>query len=165
MQQLIELAMPDGQAVWALVDGPSGPRDTGLGEQLATRLEGLQESLHAVATNVRSAVAAARPDEVAVEFGLELAAGRGGVVAALTGVGGKATFKVTLKWTSSGPSAERPRVEEPAEPEEPGEPAEPEASGDPGEPAEPGASGESRESDGGAESGASGQPDAPAAGS
>ncbi|MDR3036417.1 MAG: hypothetical protein LBV78_25535 [Kitasatospora sp.] len=142
MQQLIELAMPDGQAVWALVDGPSGPRDTGLGEQLATRLEGLQESLHAVATNVRSAVAAARPDEVAVEFGLELAAGRGGVVAALTGVGGKATFKVTLKWTSGGPSADRPGAEEPAEPEEPEE---------------------SEEPDGGAEPGAT--PDAPAAGS
>ncbi|RPE36815.1 CU044_2847 family protein [Kitasatospora cineracea] len=154
MQQLIELAMPDGQAVWALVDGPSGPQDTGLGEQLATRLEGLQESLHAVATNVRSAVAAARPDEVAVEFGLELAAGRGGVVAALTGVGGKATFKVTLKWTSGGPSDDRPRAEEPAEPEES---AEPEASG---EPEEPGASGEPG---GGAEPGAT--PDAPAAGS
>ncbi|MFD7735783.1 CU044_2847 family protein [Kitasatospora phosalacinea] len=111
-QQLIELAMPDGQTVWALVDGPSGPRDSGLGDQLATRLEGLQESLHAVAANVRSAVAAARPDEVSVEFGLELAAGRGGVVAALTGVGGKATFKVALKWTATGPSAGEPSAEE-----------------------------------------------------
>ncbi|MFB7947164.1 CU044_2847 family protein [Kitasatospora phosalacinea] len=114
MQQLIELAMPDGQTVWALVDGPSGPRDSGLGDQLATRLEGLQESLHAVAANVRSAVAAARPDEVSVEFGLELAAGRGGVVAALTGVGGKATFKVALKWTANGPSAEQPPAGEPS---------------------------------------------------
>ncbi|GLW58451.1 CU044_2847 family protein [Kitasatospora phosalacinea] len=113
-QQLIELAMPDGQTVWALVDGPSGPRDSGLGDQLATRLEGLQESLHAVAANVRSAVAAVRPDEVSVEFGLELAAGRGGVVAALTGVGGKATFKVALKWTADGPSAEQPPAGEPA---------------------------------------------------
>ncbi|MEV7215463.1 CU044_2847 family protein [Kitasatospora cineracea] len=160
MQQLIELAMPDGQAVWALVDGPSGPRDTGLGEQLGTRLEGLQESLHAVATNVRSAVAAARPDEVSVEFGLELAAGRGGVVAALTGVGGKATFKVTLKWTSGGPSAGQPRAEEPEAPEESEESEEseaPEESAEPQEPAEP--------SDGGTEPGTSGQPDAPAAGS
>ncbi|WP_285736939.1 CU044_2847 family protein [Kitasatospora phosalacinea] len=114
MQQLVELAMPDGQTVWALVEGPSGPRDSGLGEQLATRLEGLQESLHAVAANVRSAVAAVRPDEVSVEFGLELAAGRGGVVAALTGVGGKATFKVALKWTANGPSAEQPPAEEPS---------------------------------------------------
>ncbi|BAJ26214.1 MULTISPECIES: CU044_2847 family protein [Kitasatospora] len=105
-QQLVELELPDGQTVWALVDGPSGPRDTGFGDQLATRVEGLRESLQAVASNVRDAVAAARPDEVSVEFGLELAAGRGGVVAALTGVGGKATFKVGLKWTSGGtPSA------------------------------------------------------------
>ncbi|MFE1322546.1 CU044_2847 family protein [Kitasatospora phosalacinea] len=128
MQQLIELAMPDGQTVWALVDGPSGPRDSGLGDQLATRLEGLQESLHAVAANVRSAVAAARPDEVSVEFGLELAAGRGGVVAALTGVGGKATFKVALKWTADGPSAEQPPAGEPPA-EQP--PAEGSATGEP----------------------------------
>ncbi|MFF4344496.1 CU044_2847 family protein [Kitasatospora sp. NPDC001540] len=120
MQQLVELAMPDGQTVWALVEGPSGPRDSGLGGQLATRLEGLQESLHAVAANVRSAVAAARPDEVSVEFGLELAAGRGGVVAALTGVGGKATFKVALKWTADGPSAAQPPAEQPSA-EEPSE--------------------------------------------
>lgn len=136
MQQLVELAMPDGQTVWALVDGPSGPRDTGLGDRLATRLEGLQESLHAVAANVRDAVAGVRPDEVSVEFGLELAAGRGGVVAALTGVGGKATFKVALKWTSGGPSAEQPPAEEPAEPDASAEPG---ASDGPGAPDDPAA--------------------------
>ncbi|WP_406165098.1 hypothetical protein OIE52_50460 [Streptomyces canus] len=100
-QQPIELAMPDGQMVWAMVER-QGPRDTGLGDQVAQRIEGFQESLHAVAANVRTAVATVRPDEVGVEFGLELAAGKHGVVAALTGVGGKATFKVTLKWTASG---------------------------------------------------------------
>ncbi|MGW4984120.1 CU044_2847 family protein [Streptomyces mirabilis] len=99
-QQPIELAMPDGQMVWAMVER-QGPRDTGLGDQVAQRIEGFQESLHAVAANVRAAVATARPDEVGVEFGLELAAGKHGVVAALTGVGGKAAFKVTLKWTAT----------------------------------------------------------------
>lgn len=96
--------MPDGQMVWAMVER-QGPRDTGLGDQVAQRLEGFKESVQAVASNVRTAVATARPDEVSVEFGLELAAGKHGVVAALTGVGGKATFKVTLKWavTDSDP--------------------------------------------------------------
>ncbi|MFG3323659.1 CU044_2847 family protein [Streptomyces sp. NPDC048171] len=101
-QQPIELAMPDGQVVWAMVER-QGPRDTGFGDQVSQRIEGFQESLHAVAENVRSAVTTARPDEVGVEFGLELAAGKHGVVAALTGVGGKATFKVTLKWVTGGP--------------------------------------------------------------
>ncbi|WP_053740739.1 CU044_2847 family protein [Streptomyces sp. NRRL WC-3618] len=76
-QQPIELAMPDGQMVWAMIER-QGPRDTGLGDQVAQRIEGFQESLHAVAANVRTAVATVRPDEVGVEFGLELAAGKHG---------------------------------------------------------------------------------------
>ncbi|MGW5481524.1 CU044_2847 family protein [Streptomyces sp. NPDC004008] len=103
-QQPIELAMPDGQVVWAMVER-QGPRDTGLGDQATQRIEGFQQSLHAVAENVRAAVATARPEEVSVEFGLELAAGKHGVVAALTGVGGKATFKVAMKWTAPAPDA------------------------------------------------------------
>ncbi|MFF7977169.1 CU044_2847 family protein [Streptomyces sp. NPDC007905] len=111
-QQLIELAMPDGQMVWAMVER-QGPRDTGLGDQVVQRIEGFQESLHALAANVRTAVATARPDEVGIEFGLELAAGKHGVVAALTGVGGKATFKVTLKWTATGPDLVQPQQPDP----------------------------------------------------
>lgn len=108
----MELAMPDGQMVWAMVER-QGPRDTGLGDQVAQRIEGFQESLRAVAANVRAAVATARPDEVGVEFGLELAAGKHGVVAALAGVGGKAAFKVTLKWTAPGPDAAEPAQSDP----------------------------------------------------
>ncbi|MGW2477057.1 CU044_2847 family protein [Streptomyces sp. NPDC001665] len=99
-QQPVELTMPDGQTVWAMVER-QGVRDTGLGDQVAQRVEGFQESLRTVAENVRAAVATTRPGEVSVEFGLELAAGKHGVVAAITGVGGKATFKVALKWTAS----------------------------------------------------------------
>lgn len=99
-QQPVELTMPDGQTVWAMVER-QGVRDTGLGDQVAQRVEGFRESLHTVAENVRAAVATTRPGEVSVEFGLELAAGKNGVVAAITGVGGKAAFKVALKWTAS----------------------------------------------------------------
>jgi hypothetical protein len=96
--------MPDGQLMWATVEGPGGPRDSGIGEQVVEKLEGFQQSLQTVAANVRTAVASARPDEISVEFGLELAAGRSGVVAAVAGVNGKAAFKVTLKWGTSGRS-------------------------------------------------------------
>ncbi|WP_326816202.1 hypothetical protein OIE61_44270 [Streptomyces sp. NBC_01762] len=102
-QQAVELVMPDGQVVWAMVERQGGPRDTGFGEQVAQKIEGFQQSLQAVTANVRTAVAAGQPDEVSVEFGLELAAGKHGVVAALAGVGGKATFKVGLKWTAQAP--------------------------------------------------------------
>ncbi|MGW3819111.1 CU044_2847 family protein [Streptomyces sp. NPDC005046] len=100
MPKLVQLTMPDGQVMWATVEGAGGPRDSGLGDGIVERLEGFQQSLQAVASNVRSALAGARPEEISVEFGLELAAGKHGVVAAVTGVGGKATFKVTLKWSA-----------------------------------------------------------------
>ncbi|MFJ5557913.1 CU044_2847 family protein [Streptomyces sp. NPDC093250] len=94
--------MPDGQLMWVAVEGRGGPRDSGLGDQVVEKLEGFHQSLQAVAANVRTAVSAARPDEISIEFGLELAAGKHGVVAAVAGVGGKAAFKVTLKWGAQG---------------------------------------------------------------
>ncbi|MFI9175462.1 CU044_2847 family protein [Streptomyces lincolnensis] len=109
MSQLMQLTMPNDEVMWVTVEGRGGPRDSGLGEVIVERLEGFQESLNAVASNVRSALAGARPQEISVEFGLELAAGKHGVVAAVTGVGGKATFKVTLKWSEqAAPTAQAP---------------------------------------------------------
>ncbi|MER5882923.1 CU044_2847 family protein [Streptomyces sp. NPDC001941] len=104
MGELVRLEMPDGQLVWATVAEDTGPGDVGLGERVVEKLQGFHESLRAVATNVRDAVAPARPDEVSVEFGVELAVGRDGVMAALVGAGGSAAFTVTLTWSG----AERP---------------------------------------------------------
>ncbi len=117
MPQLVQLAMPDGQMVWALIEQPSGPRDSGLGDVMTQRLEGFQEALRTVVSNVQAAVAGARPQEISVEFGLELAAGKHGVVAAVTGVGGKATFKVGLKWLgNTDPVTPPPAITPPAAP-------------------------------------------------
>ena len=102
MSQLMRLEMPDGQQMWATVDAVDGPGDSGLGDRVAEKLHGFEESLRTVATNVRNSVAAARPDEVSIEFGLELALGAHGVVAALVGGGGTAAFKVTLTWQDAG---------------------------------------------------------------
>ncbi|MFJ8586770.1 CU044_2847 family protein [Streptomyces sp. NPDC093595] len=113
MSQPVQLEMPDGQVVWATVAEEGGPSDSGIGERLVERLEGFHQSLRAVADNARAALASARPDEVSIEFGLELAAGKDGVVAAVAGGSGKAAFKVTLKW--NGPAA----VSAPAAPQAP----------------------------------------------
>jgi hypothetical protein len=106
MSQLVQLEMPDGQSVWAMVEAPDGPSDAGLGETAVEKLHGFQESLRALAANTRSAVAAAQPHEVTVEFGLELTVGKAGVFAALVGAGGKAAVKVTLKWVGGGDAPE-----------------------------------------------------------
>ncbi|MFF8293123.1 CU044_2847 family protein [Streptomyces sp. NPDC016309] len=123
MSRLVRLEMPDGQIVWAAVE-ETGPSDSGIGERLVERLEGFQQSLRAVADNARAALAPARPDEVSIEFGLELAAGGDGVVAALVGGSGKAAFKVTLKW---GGAAAVPAVPAPPAPPAPPVPAVPAA--------------------------------------
>lgn len=98
MPDLVQLEMPGGQTMWAMVEGPRGPGDVGVAEEVREKLHGFHETLHTLAVNARSAVAAAKPEEVTVEFGLELVVGKGGVFAALVGAGGTAGVKVTLKW-------------------------------------------------------------------
>ena len=98
MSELIKVELPDGQTVWAHVE-PDGPRDVGFGTR-AMKLHGFTEALQAVATNVRDAVRAARPNEVSVEFGIELSVGEEGLVAALAGVSGTTTLNVTMTWTA-----------------------------------------------------------------
>jgi hypothetical protein len=116
MSQLVQLEMPDGQIIWATVDEDEGPSDSGIGDRIVEKLHGFQDSLQIVASNVRSAVATARPDEVSVEFGLELAVGKDGVMAALVGGSGKAAFKVTLSWSGQGLPAAPPAPLVPPQP-------------------------------------------------
>lgn len=112
--ELMQLMMPDGQVVWAAVEsagpggGSGGPSDAGLGERAVLHLRGFQESLRSVASSVHEALTTVQPDEISVSFGLELALSKHGIVAAIAGAGGKATFNVSLKWS--------PRPANPAEP-------------------------------------------------
>lgn len=99
MQQLVEVQLPDGEVVWAQVEAPTGPQDSGFFDGGLQALRGFDQTLRSVAANVRQAVAQAAPDEVSVEFGIELAAGKDGLVAALAGASGKAAVKVTLSWS------------------------------------------------------------------
>jgi hypothetical protein len=105
----MRLEMPDGKSVWAQVAEQRGPQDSGLREDVAEKLQGFTECLQSVATSTRNALAAVRPNEVSVEFGLELSAGKDGVVAALVGASGTATVNVTLTWNEAdGPVAAPP---------------------------------------------------------
>ena len=97
MSELIEVELPDGQVVWVRVAEDGGPRDVGVWDRVH-KLKGFTEALSGVAHNVRGGLAAIAPDETTVAFGLELAVGKDGLVAALAGVNGKATLTVTLSW-------------------------------------------------------------------
>ncbi len=102
MHDPIEVTLPDGQTVWAVV-ADQGPRDVA-GRVGPRALRGLTETLRGVASNVRAGLRDARPDEVSVEFGVELALAEEGLVAALAGISGNATIQVTLTWSDKAPA-------------------------------------------------------------
>ncbi|MFG3291803.1 CU044_2847 family protein [Streptomyces sp. NPDC048179] len=97
------MRLPDGETIWAQVESPGGPQDSGLFDGGARVLRGFETTLRSVAGSVRDAVAEASPEEVSVEFGVELALGKDGLVAALAGTSGTAAVKVTLTWNNGSP--------------------------------------------------------------
>jgi hypothetical protein len=110
--RIARIEMPDGTPVWARISGaeelavPSGElsyTDTGF----ADRVEAQVESLHSVITGVARSLAgplrAVRPDEVSVEFGIELTAKAGKVVGLLADGEAKAGITVTLTWNGGPP--------------------------------------------------------------
>ncbi|TQJ55655.1 hypothetical protein OHU34_14315 [Streptomyces sp. NBC_00080] len=118
--RVARIALPDGTPVWARISGagelsaPSGRlsySDTGFAE----RVEASVESLHALVTGVARSLAeplrAVRPDEVSVEFGIELTAKAGKVVGLLADGEAKAGITVTLTWNSGPPDLDAPPPE------------------------------------------------------
>ncbi|WP_433059867.1 CU044_2847 family protein [Dactylosporangium sp. CS-033363] len=95
--ELVRATLPDGQEIWLKAESLSdSPQDIGIAASLP--IEGFVEILNGVTTNVRAGLERLRPDEASVEFGIEFSLGSGGVVAALAGISGKASVKVTAVW-------------------------------------------------------------------
>ncbi|NWF30493.1 hypothetical protein HW130_30285 [Streptomyces sp. PKU-EA00015] len=73
--------------------------EVGALDTLLDRVDGVQRVIRTVGTSVLDAAReAARPDEVSVSFGVELAAKSGKVVAFLADGEAKASLSVTLTW-------------------------------------------------------------------
>ncbi|MFE3742344.1 CU044_2847 family protein [Streptomyces sp. NPDC059134] len=106
------IEMPDGTPVWARISGaeeltrPSrglSYSDTGFADQVQARVDSLQAVVTSVARSLAEPLRAVRPDEVSVEFGIELTAKAGKVVGLLADGEAKGGIKVTLTWTGGGP--------------------------------------------------------------
>ncbi|MDT0450966.1 CU044_2847 family protein [Streptomyces hesseae] len=118
---ITQVRLDDGTVVWARVteaqelDGPknAGPggyededapyadssyADSGAARRVAGMAGGLADTVRGVADSVRMGLAAARPDEVSVEFGIELSAKAGQVISLIADGESKASITVTLKW-------------------------------------------------------------------
>ncbi|MEU2249091.1 CU044_2847 family protein [Streptomyces sp. NPDC019224] len=120
--RITRIELPDGTPVWARISGAeelTGPApgggptytDTGFGD-LADQVQARVESLHSVVTGVARSLAvplrAVRPDEVSVEFGIELTAKSGKIVGLLADGEAKAAITVTLTWNGGGPPVDAP---------------------------------------------------------
>ncbi|WP_328905815.1 hypothetical protein OG230_24180 [Streptomyces sp. NBC_00234] len=140
--RITRIEMPDGTPVWARISGaeelerPAGGlayADIGYGD-LADQVQARVESLTGIVTSVARSLAeplrAVRPDEVSVEFGIELTAKAGKVVGLLADGEAKGGIKVTLTWNGGGPVVDPPitppvPAQAPAPPVPPAPPAPP----------------------------------------
>ncbi|MEU1196154.1 CU044_2847 family protein [Streptomyces sp. NPDC005813] len=110
--RIARIELPDGTPVWARISGaeelelPSGElsfTDTGFGERIEAQVESLQSVITGVARSLAAPLRAVRPDEVSVEFGIELTAKAGKVVGLLADGEAKAGLTVTLTWNGGPP--------------------------------------------------------------
>ncbi|MFG2884832.1 CU044_2847 family protein [Streptomyces sp. NPDC048297] len=110
--RVARIQLPDGTPVWARISGAeelSAPSaglsytDTGFTERVEASVESLQSLITGVARSLSGPLRAVRPDEVSVEFGIELTAKAGKVVGLLADGEAKAAITVTLTWNGGGP--------------------------------------------------------------
>ncbi|MGY0491834.1 CU044_2847 family protein [Streptomyces sp. WG-D5] len=117
--RVARIALPDGTPVWARISGSAEELGVRSGELsfsdtgFTDRVEAGVESLHGLVTGVARSLAgplrAVRPDEVSVEFGVELTAKAGKVVGLLADGEAKTAIKVTLTWNDGPPDLEDPQ--------------------------------------------------------
>jgi hypothetical protein len=120
--RVARIALPDGTPVWARISGadelatPSGElsyTDTGFRDRVEASVDSLHSLVTGVARSLAGPLRAVRPDEVSVEFGIELTAKAGKVVGLLADGEAKAGITVTLTWNSGPPDLD---AQQPAQP-------------------------------------------------
>ncbi|MBZ6285589.1 CU044_2847 family protein [Streptomyces olivaceus] len=110
--RVARVVLPDGTPVWARISGAAelpAPRgqlsfsDTGFAERVEAGVESLHSLVTGVARSLAEPLRAVRPDEVSVQFGIELTAKAGKVVGLLADGETKAGITVTLTWNGGPP--------------------------------------------------------------
>ncbi|MFI1799245.1 CU044_2847 family protein [Streptomyces sp. NPDC020379] len=112
---ITEVRLDDGTVVWARIseaqelagpgEGSGGYVDTGTGDavrRVAGLAGGLTDVVRGVVGSLRPALAAVAPQEVTVEFGIELSAKAGHVISLLADGEGRASISVSLTWSERG---------------------------------------------------------------
>ncbi|MBB5117015.1 hypothetical protein AF335_24600 [Streptomyces eurocidicus] len=96
----------------------------GAARRVAGMAGGLSDVVRGVVGSLRMGLAAAAPQEVKVDFGIELSAKAGQVISLLADGEGKASINVSLTWSETRPDEERAaqRDAAPGRPTTPGAP-------------------------------------------
>jgi hypothetical protein len=98
MGRQAQVQLPSGEVIWAnvSVDGPTNVSAiSGLHKLDADEFRAV---VHGVSDSLRLALSGLRPDEVSVEFGVELALKTGKLTSVLAEASGKASVRVMLAW-------------------------------------------------------------------
>ncbi|MBO0655024.1 hypothetical protein J1792_20250 [Streptomyces triculaminicus] len=103
---ITQVRLDDGTVVWAriteaqeLAESSGGAyEDSSAARRVADMAGGLADVVRGVVGSLRMGLAAARPHEVRVEFGIELAAQAGQVISLIADGSGKASITVALTW-------------------------------------------------------------------
>jgi hypothetical protein len=93
----LQVELPSGEVIWARV-AVDGPQNVASGGLQRLDVEDLSRTVRGVSASLRQAVDDLVPDEVRVEFGLELALKSGKLISMLAEAGAMASIKVTLAW-------------------------------------------------------------------
>lgn len=99
MSGITQIRLPDGQVIWARIEGEAGPHDIGFGQRAKVfAVEGFSQLAGAVIGNVRDALSRYEADEVTVDFGIELAGRSGKVIGVLAELEATSSIVVHLTW-------------------------------------------------------------------
>lgn len=101
----LQVSLPNGDQIWARV-AVEGPSDVSSSPLKRLQLDDLGQTIQSVADTVREAAKDLVPDELEVEFGLELTLKAGKLTSMLAEASGSASMRVKLIW--KGPTADSP---------------------------------------------------------
>jgi len=100
VSEVVPVTLPSGQTILARVQ-VEGPVDVGAGAVLRRlAIADLRETVEGVTQSVAQALRRVRPDEVSVEFGVELAVKTGKLTSVLAEGSSNTSIKLTLTWNS-----------------------------------------------------------------
>ncbi|WP_431915484.1 CU044_2847 family protein [Nonomuraea jabiensis] len=104
MRTFEKVELSTGETIWVAAtvapadrEHDDGPQDV-FGGRAVKKLQGFGETLGGIVSSVHKSMAGIRPDEVSLEFGLEVGCQAGEWLAGLADVSTNASVTVTLTW-------------------------------------------------------------------